>query len=89
MHKNQLKKFASQNIFRILVWLIYQPTMRRSGRVVECTGLENRRGSNVTGGSNPLSSAIKKTEICFQAYLCFLVCISVFINLRLVLLYKT
>ena len=31
---------------------------RRSDRVDECTGLENRRGGNSTVGSNPTSSAI-------------------------------
>jgi hypothetical protein len=31
---------------------------RRSGRVVECTGLENRRTLTRTVGSNPTSSAI-------------------------------
>lgn len=30
---------------------------RRSGRVVECTGLENRRARKRTVGSNPTSSA--------------------------------
>ena len=32
--------------------------MRRDGRVVDCTGFENRRGSNLTGGSTPSLSAI-------------------------------
>ena len=32
---------------------------RRSGRVVECTGLENRRRWKSTVGSNPTSSATK------------------------------
>jgi hypothetical protein len=35
----------------------YTASRRRSGRVVECTGLENRRGGNSTVGSNPTSSA--------------------------------
>jgi hypothetical protein len=36
----------------------------RSGRVVECIGLENRRGRKSIGGSNPSSSAstIKATH---------------------------
>ena len=36
---------------------------RRSGRVVECTGLENRRTLTRTVGSNPTSSAITKNLI--------------------------
>ncbi len=31
--------------------------MRTGGRVVECTGLENRRGCKLTVGSNPTLSA--------------------------------
>ncbi len=30
---------------------------RRSGRAVDCTGLENRQGVKAFGGSNPSSSA--------------------------------
>ena len=37
--------------------------MRRDGRVVDCTGFENRRGSNLTGGSTPSLSAITKVKI--------------------------
>ena len=33
---------------------------KRSGRVVDCTGLENRRSFTGSGGSNPPSSAEKK-----------------------------
>ena len=33
--------------------------VRRSGRAVECIGLENRRTCKGTGGSNPSSSARK------------------------------
>ena len=36
---------------------------RRSGRVVECTGLENRRTCERTGGSNPSSSAKKACQL--------------------------
>lgn len=36
---------------------------RRSGRVVECTGLENRRARKRTVGSNPTSSATYLSEI--------------------------
>ncbi len=35
--------------------------LRRDGRVVEGTGLENRHGSNVIGGSNPSLSAKKSS----------------------------
>src|SRR5215218_7593183 len=31
---------------------------RRGGRVVECTGLENRRRGNSSAGSNPAPSAL-------------------------------
>jgi hypothetical protein len=34
------------------------PGMRRGGRAVECTGLENRRSLTGTVGSNPTLSAI-------------------------------
>ena len=37
-------------------------TFRRGGRVVECTGLENRRARKCTGGSNPSLSAIFKSK---------------------------
>ena len=36
--------------------------LRRGDRVVEGTGLENRRASNGTEGSNPSLSAIKRIE---------------------------
>ena len=35
----------------------------RSGRVVECTGLENRHGFTPIVGSNPTSSAIYKARL--------------------------
>ena len=35
----------------------YIPQTRRGGRVVECTGLENRRRGNSSAGSNPAPSA--------------------------------
>ena len=37
-----------------------QRLFRRSGRAVECTGLENRHTSDRIGGSNPSSSATKE-----------------------------
>lgn len=33
---------------------------RRSGRAVDCTGLENRQGVKAFGGSNPSSSAFAR-----------------------------
>ena len=40
---------------------------RRNTQVVEGTGFENRQGSQARAGSNPASSAIKKTQLrlCF------------------------
>jgi hypothetical protein len=40
----------------------FQP--RRGGRAVECTGLENRRWSDPTVGSNPTLSARKNSGFC-------------------------
>jgi hypothetical protein len=37
-----------------------QKIIQRNGRVVYCTGLENRRPFTGSGGSNPSSSAIEK-----------------------------
>ena len=49
---------------------------RRSGRVVECTGLENRRTLTRTVGSNPTSSAIIKKIIFRNNCLLFFIEIS-------------
>ena len=46
--------------FYICVPLIKKHS-RRSGRAVDCTGLENRQGVKAFGGSNPSSSANKRS----------------------------
>ena len=45
---------------KILLYLPSQIFKRRSGRAVDCTGLENRQGVKAFGGSNPSSSAERK-----------------------------
>ncbi len=42
------------------VWAMCRaaPNPRWGGRVVECSGLENRRGLRVTVGSNPTPTAL-------------------------------
>ncbi len=48
----------SPSIFCLLSSVFCPPSVpRRGGRAVDCTGLENRRGGNSTGGSNPSLSA--------------------------------
>ena len=66
-----LLKILQNCTFRINLHELHEHR-RRSGRVVECTGLENRRTLTRTVGSNPTSSAIiKENNILKQLLIVF------------------
>ena len=56
-HKPSARVANGARVLPTRVPTAYIPEARRGGRVVECTGLENRRRGNSSAGSNPAPSA--------------------------------